>query len=69
MTVANKAIALLGHLQPADVRGLPPAQRRHFAQMCRHLADQADPPARPEREGESPRSGVLMALANGQRGD
>jgi hypothetical protein len=45
--IADKVTALLTALTPADVQALPPAQRRRFADLCRHwaaLAEQKVPP-------------------------
>jgi hypothetical protein len=56
MSVIEKTIALLGGISPADVMALPPAQRRRFADICKHWANLAD------RPGESVRNGVLSDL-------
>jgi hypothetical protein len=57
MSVLEKTIALLGGINPADVQALPPAQRRRFADICKHWATLA------ERPGDSKRkSGVLSDL-------
>jgi hypothetical protein len=58
MSVVEKTIALLGGLNPADLQRLPPAQRRRFADMCRHLADMAEPRTYPA----VPKAGVLFDL-------
>ncbi len=57
MSVIEKTIALMGGLTPAEVLALPPAQRRRFADMCKHWAKLA------ERPGDSVRKiGVLSDL-------
>jgi hypothetical protein len=63
MSVVEKTIALLGGLNPADLQALPPAQRRRFADICRHLADVAEPRA---YEG-IPKTGVLFDLQTRRR--
>lgn len=55
MSVIEKTIALLGGITPADVQALPPAYRRHFADICRHwakLADALPESGRPHRFAE-----------------
>jgi hypothetical protein len=42
MSVIEKTIALMGGLSPAEVQALPPAQRRRFADMCKHWANLAE---------------------------
>jgi hypothetical protein len=42
MSVIEKTIALLGGLSPADLQALPPAQRRRFADICKHWANLAE---------------------------
>ena len=44
MSVIEKTIALLGGINPADVQALPPAQRRRFADICKHWATLAERP-------------------------
>jgi hypothetical protein len=61
MSVIEKTIALLGSLTPADVRALPPARRRLFADVCRHFASVAEPRAE-STDSAVPRSGVLSEL-------
>ena len=63
MSVVEKTIALLGGLNPADLQTLPPAQRRRFADMCRHLADMAEPRA----YQAVPKTGVLFDLQSRRR--
>jgi hypothetical protein len=62
MSVIEKTIALLGGLTPADVQALPPAQRRRFADICRHLAVMAEP-----RDDKTPKAGVLSHLQTWRR--
>jgi hypothetical protein len=61
MSPAEKAFALLTVLTPEDVQALPMAKRQHFSELCRHLADLAEPKAPPAR------SGVLSRLSVGDR--
>jgi hypothetical protein len=63
MSVIEKTIALLGGISPADVRALPPAQRRRFADICKHWANLAD------RQGESARKGGVLADLQTRRRD
>jgi hypothetical protein len=62
MSVIEKTIALLGGLSPADVQALPPAQRRRFADMCKHWASLAERTGDPVR-----RVGVLSDLQTRRR--
>ena len=61
MSLAEKAFALIEVLRPEDVQALPMAKRQRFADLCRHLADLAEPKAPPAR------SGVLSRLSLGER--
>ena len=61
MSVIEKTVALLGVLTPNDVQALPPATRRHFADMCKNLADLAEPRPVP------PTAGILSDLRQGYR--
>jgi hypothetical protein len=62
MSVIEKTIALLGGITPADVQALPPAQRRRFADICKHWANLA------ERPGDGVRKvGVLSDLQSRRR--
>jgi hypothetical protein len=63
MSVANKIAALFNALTRDEVDALSPAERRRFADLCRHWADFAD--IRPRSAG--PRSGVLADLKRGWR--
>jgi hypothetical protein len=65
MPVADKIAALFGALTREEVDALPPAERRRFADLCRHWANFAD-----IRPGERRlRSGVLAQLRRGLRND
>lgn len=64
MPVTTKAVALLTVITPADIAALPPAQRTRLAQICRAVADMAEPATR-----QVPRSGVLGALKRGVRAE
>lgn len=70
--LADKIIALLTSLNPADVQALPPAERRRFADSCRRAADLADPP-QPKPAAiplPGPQSqGILSDLRDGARAD
>jgi hypothetical protein len=61
MSVIEKTVALLGVLTPNDVQALPPAKRRHFADMCKYLANLAEPRPAP------PKTGILSDLRQGYR--
>jgi hypothetical protein len=61
MSVIEKTVALLGVLTPHDVQALPPAKRRHFADMCKYLAELA------EQRPAAPKSGILSDLRRGFR--
>ena len=65
MSVAEKIVALFNALTREEVDALPPAERRRFADVCRHWADFAD--IRP-RELRS-QSGVLADLRRGLRNE
>jgi hypothetical protein len=65
MSVAHKIAALLNVLTREEVDAMPPAERRRFADLCRHWADFADIRPRPA----VPRSGVLADLKRGWRND
>jgi hypothetical protein len=65
MSVADKIAALFGALTREEVDAMPPAQRRRFADQCRHWADFAE-----IKPGAlAPRSGVLADLKRGWRND
>jgi hypothetical protein len=63
MSVADKIAALFHALTREEVDALPPAERRRFADLCRHWADFAD--IRPRERAA--RSGVLADLGRGAR--
>lgn len=65
MSVAHKIAALFNVLTREEVDAMPPAERRRFADLCRHWADFADIRPRPA----VPRSGVLADLKRGWRND
>jgi hypothetical protein len=60
MSVAEKALALLEHLRPEDVRSLPPVRRRQLADACKRCLSLADPP-----EDSLPKAGILAEIRNG----
>lgn len=65
MPVADKIAALFVALTREEVDALPPAERRRFADLCRHWADFAE-----IRPGERKiQSGVLTELRRGHRND
>ncbi len=65
MSVAQKIAALFNALTREEVDAMPPAERRRFADLCRHWANFADIRPRPT----APRSGVLADLNRGWRND
>jgi hypothetical protein len=65
MSVAQKIAALFHVLTREEVDAMPPAERRRFADLCRHWANFAD--IRPSRD--EPRTGVLADLKRGWRND
>jgi hypothetical protein len=65
MSVAQRIAALFNALTREEVDALPPAERRRFADTCRHWADFADIRPRQARPG----SGVLADLKRGWRND
>lgn len=65
MSVAMKIAALFNVLTREEVDALPPAERRRFADLCRHWADFADIRPRPVTPG----TGVLADLKRGWRND
>src|SRR5262249_3862707 len=60
MYAIEKTVALLDALTVTDVQALPPAQRRRFADMCKHWASLAD-------RADAPKAGVLSDLKRGTR--
>jgi hypothetical protein len=65
MSVAHKIAALFNALTREEVDAMAPAERRRFADLCRHWADFAELRPRPA----APRSGVLDELRRGVRND
>ena len=61
MTIATKVAALLGTIRKQDVEGLPPVERRRFADLCRYVARLAEP------QSDPPKTGVLYDLKAGHR--
>jgi hypothetical protein len=61
MSVAEKTVALLTALSPADMEVLTPSQRQRFAALCRHVAEMAEPSTRIL----TPKSGILAEIRNG----
>lgn len=59
----EKTIAFLDGLSREDLDRLPPARRQKFAALCHHWAKLA------ERPPKEPKTGVLSALKNGDRGE
>jgi hypothetical protein len=64
MSVAAKTAALLAWLKGYDFTTMKPADRRHLRDLCRFIADRADPDAPP-----MPKDGVLADLRNGRRSE
>jgi hypothetical protein len=60
MSIAAKIAALFNALTREELDAMAPAERRRFADLCRHWADLAEL----GRRVEPPRSGVLEALRN-----
>jgi hypothetical protein len=63
MPVANKIAALFSALTQEELDAMPPAERRRFADTCRHWAERADrawPTA-------LPKGGVVKELNRGDR--
>jgi hypothetical protein len=58
MSVADKIVALFNALSREEVDAMAPAERRRFADLCRHWAHFAEIRPRPS----VPRSGVLAEL-------
>jgi hypothetical protein len=58
MPVVEKAAALLEAITPAELAAMPPARRRRFADLCRHVAGLAEPV-------EQPKAGVLAEIRAG----
>jgi hypothetical protein len=62
MSIAGKIVALFQALTREEVDAMPPAERRRFADLCRHWAHCAD--LRPV-----PGSGILADLRRGLRNE
>lgn len=63
MSLARKVADLMSALTYNDIRGMRPADRRQFADMCRNLARIADPEVRLTNTVTRSRpSGVLYEL-------
>lgn len=65
MSVVEKIAALFNALTREEVDAMPPAERRRFADVCRHWADFAE--IRPRALGSQ--AGVLADLRRGLRND
>jgi hypothetical protein len=59
MPVVEKAAALLEAITPAELAAMPPARRRRFADLCRHVAGLAEP------RTDTPKAGVLAEIRAG----
>lgn len=66
MTVASKIAGLIEamRLDTDAFVTMPPAERQRLAQVCRFIADKADPP-----KGDAPKAGILADLKRGGRAD
>jgi hypothetical protein len=66
MTVISKIAGLIEALrrEPDAFAKIPPAERQRLAQVCRFIADRADPP-----EAGVPRAGILADLRGGARSE
>jgi hypothetical protein len=66
MTVASKIAGLIEALsrEPDAFAAMPPAERQRLAQVCRFIADKADP-----TNSDVPKDGVLADLRRGQRSE
>ena len=66
MTVASKIAGLIEALsrEPDAFDSMSPAERRRLADVCRYVADKADPP-----KGDTPKAGILADLRRGQRSE
>jgi hypothetical protein len=58
--VPGKIAALFAAMETRDLDEMPPAERRRFADMCRHWAAMAEP-------DDKPKAGVLALLSRGDR--
>jgi hypothetical protein len=66
MTIAAKIAGLIEalRLEPDAFASMPPAERQRLAQVCRFIADKADP-----RKADVPKAGVLLDLKQGRRSE
>jgi hypothetical protein len=66
MSVVSKIAALIEALrrEPDAFATMRPADRLQLAQVCRFIADKADPP-----KSDGPKAGVLADLSRGQRSE
>jgi hypothetical protein len=66
MTVVSKIAALIEALrrEPDAFATMRPADRQQLAQLCRFIAEKADP-----LNSDAPRAGVLADLRNGHRSE
>jgi hypothetical protein len=66
MTIAAKIAGLIEalRLEPDAFATMPPAERQRLAQVCRFIADKAEPP-----KADAPKSGVLLDLKQGRRSE
>jgi len=62
MPAIDQAIASLAVITEDDVRSLPPAKRRRFADLCKHWAKEAEKPPT-----GLPTGGVVALLSRGDR--
>jgi hypothetical protein len=72
MNLASRIVTLMSSLTSFQVRALPPLERMRLAHECRRLLLVSDPPVLPppaqsDAIPRRPRSGVLGALAEGER--
>jgi hypothetical protein len=66
MTVVSKITGLIEALsrEPDAFAAMPPAERQRLAQVCRFIANKADPP-----NANVPKEGVLADLRSGHRSE
>ena len=66
VTVVSKIAALIEALrrEPDAFATMRPAERQRLAQVCRFIAEKADPP-----NSDVPKAGVLADLRNGHRSE
>jgi hypothetical protein len=61
MRLTAQLAIILFAIDPADIEELSAAQRQRLADLCRHVAAMAEPPA------QKPKAGVLASLHDGER--